>query len=124
MAYFVVNPTVPSIAAYWGGLRIYVGMSCFVKRNPSSGEPWKSQDEGEGEKKSYTETHVRLDGYGVGRREDAEEKMIRGALTQEGKVVCEISVPRLFAEARQLWLRPIPSRCCAGSFHFLFVYVW
>lgn len=50
--------------------------------------------------------------------------MIRGALTQEGKVVCEISVPRLFAEARQLWLRPIPSRCCAGSFHFLFVYVW
>lgn len=49
--------------------------------------------------------------------------MIRGTLTQEGKVVCEISVPHLFAEARQLWLRPIPSSCCAGSFHFLFVCV-
>lgn len=50
--------------------------------------------------------------------------MIRETLTQEGKVVCEISVPHLFAEARQLWLRPIPSSCCVGSFHFLFVCIW
>lgn len=51
-----------------------MGMSYFVKRNPSSREPYKSQDEGVGEKKSYTETHVRLDGYGVGGREDVQRK--------------------------------------------------
>lgn len=105
-------------------VRIYVGVSCLVKRNPSSGEPWKSQDEGLGEKKGYSETQVRLDGYGMGRREDLQRrKWWEEPLLKRAKKFVKSVGPHLFAKARQLWLRPIPSPCCVGSFHFLFVYV-